>query len=135
VLRFPSRANEEEQPNLTSLIDVIFILLIFFMISTQFKKAQLPLELPAVEGRASRELDLSLVISIDENRRIYLGETPVDLKDIEEVLTAERSTNPEISLIMDCHRDISIEYVLNVLAEVKNAGIQSIKFRHESIRD
>ena len=44
-----SRYDEELVVNITSLIDVIFILLIFFMVSTQFKRSSLPLDLPRSE--------------------------------------------------------------------------------------
>ena len=54
MLHIPHK--EEELPvNITSLIDVIFILLIFFMVTTQFKKSALPLELPASEDTTEQD--------------------------------------------------------------------------------
>ena len=50
MLNFIKKTDEEELAiNITSMIDVIFILLIFFMVSTQFKKNSLPLDLPKSE--------------------------------------------------------------------------------------
>ena len=50
---FFSRRDEELVVNITSLIDVIFILLIFFMVSTQFKRSSLPLDLPKIPHKST----------------------------------------------------------------------------------
>ena len=56
--------SEEMEVNITSMIDVIFILLIFFMISTQFKKNSLPLDLP--HSQIQGQQDTFLVLSVNQ---------------------------------------------------------------------
>jgi biopolymer transport protein ExbD len=75
------RPHKREQPdiNLTPLIDVVFLLLIFFMVSTTFNDdARLRLQLPQVDGEpiASDELEL-LEIVIDAGGRFYVDDSQV----------------------------------------------------------
>jgi len=75
------RPHKREQPdiNLTPLIDVVFLLLIFFMVSTTFNDdARLRLQLPQVDGEpiASDELEL-LEIVIDASGRFYVDDSQV----------------------------------------------------------
>ncbi|HSM68390.1 MAG TPA: biopolymer transporter ExbD [Xanthomonadales bacterium] len=73
------RAEQEQDPeiNLTSLIDVVFLLLIFFMVSTTFERqAALKIDLPeasvAAEGQAQEPEKLELII--DRDGRMYLND-------------------------------------------------------------
>jgi len=74
--RQPSR--RPVQVSLTSLIDVLFILIIFFTVSSTWKEQPvLELDLPAA-GTASAQPVEDVVITIDAAGRIYFGETPID---------------------------------------------------------
>jgi len=66
-LNFRSHRREEVSVNLTPLIDVVFLLLIFFMVSTTFTKAsQLSIDLPEATGNPSESPDEQIEILIDE---------------------------------------------------------------------
>ena len=66
---------EEPEINLTPLIDVVFLLLIFFMVSTTFEhQSRIQIELPEATAEASKPDDESLEILIDAHGRYYLGE-------------------------------------------------------------
>ncbi|MDC7241209.1 MAG: biopolymer transporter ExbD [Spirochaetales bacterium] len=134
MLRF-HKQEAEEGMNLTPLIDVIFILLIFFMISTQFKSYTLPLELPEAGNTSSPELNDPLQISIDEEGLIYVEDRIVALEEMRQAVALEFSKNPDLVLVLDCHRETVFEKVLMVLSEVKDAGVSNIHFRHETLRD
>jgi len=71
---FYRRHKEELTLNLTPLIDVVFLLLIFFMVSTSFsRETQLALNLPNAEGQAA-ETDRDLIeISVDANGVYYIN--------------------------------------------------------------
>lgn len=64
-MRFASRARQEVDINLTPLIDVVFLLLIFFMVSTTFtRETHLSIDLPEASSQASRSADLQIEITI-----------------------------------------------------------------------
>ena len=64
-MKFSRRVRQEVEVNLTPLIDVVFLLLIFFMVSTTFtKETHLSIDLPEASSQSSRAADLQIEISI-----------------------------------------------------------------------
>jgi biopolymer transport protein ExbD len=64
-VKFSRRVRQEVEVNLTPLIDVVFLLLIFFMVSTTFtKETHLSIDLPEASSQTSRAADLQIEISI-----------------------------------------------------------------------
>ena len=69
-MKFPRQRREEVGINLTPLIDVVFLLLIFFMVSTTFtRETQLSIDLPEAKGTAAETTEQQIEILIDEGGR------------------------------------------------------------------
>jgi biopolymer transport protein ExbD len=106
----PDRSDERVDVNLTPLIDVVFLLLIFFMVSTTFDRhAKLKVELPEASAKTEQQLEDPVVLSIDakgnyfiddrqvvntqlETLKIALQKTVADKKDVSLVLRADAKT-------------------------------------------
>ncbi|MBT8130115.1 MAG: biopolymer transporter ExbD [Gammaproteobacteria bacterium] len=106
----PERNDERVDVNLTPLIDVVFLLLIFFMVSTTFDRhAKLKVELPEASAKQVQQQQQSIVLSIDakgnyfindrqlvntrlETLKIALQKTLADEKDVPLVLRADAKT-------------------------------------------
>lgn len=126
---------EELSVNITSMIDVIFILLIFFMVSTQFKKSSLPLELPKTEVSETADEDNSTkVIAVNENS-IELDSQIVQMAELEEKLKELYLKNPDLAISLECERTVEFERVVQILTKVQNAGISKIGIIHETLDD
>ncbi len=125
---------EEELPvNITSMIDVIFMLLIFFMVSTQFKKSSLPLDLPKTEESVTTSEDSSTKILAVNNDSIELGEETVTMDELENKLRKIYESNPETSISLECEKTVEFERVVQILTKVQNAGISKIGIIHETL--
>jgi biopolymer transport protein ExbD len=106
----PDRSDERVDINLTPLIDVVFLLLIFFMVSTTFDRhAKLKVELPEASAKMQQQQDESVVLAIDakgnyfindrqlvntqlDTLKIALQKTVADKKDVSLVLRADART-------------------------------------------
>jgi len=106
----PDRSDERVDVNLTPLIDVVFLLLIFFMVSTTFDRhAKLKVELPEASAKTEQQLEEPVVLSIDvkgnyfindrqvvntqlDTLKIALQKTIADKKDVSLVLRADAKT-------------------------------------------
>ena len=106
----PDRSDERVDVNLTPLIDVVFLLLIFFMVSTTFDRhAKLKVELPEASAKTEQQLEDPVILSIDakgnyfindrqvvntqlETLKIALQKTVADKKDVSLVLRADAKT-------------------------------------------
>ena len=128
---FLSRYDEELVVNITSLIDVIFILLIVFMVSTQFKKSSLPLDLPRSED-TTQEHNTTKVLAVTADAMELDGDK-ITLEALENVLAALYAREPELVLSLECERTVEFERIVQILTKIQAAGISRIGIVHEPL--
>jgi len=89
----PGHKEENVEVNLTPLIDVVFLLLIFFMVSTTFDRhARLKVSLPESSAKASQQQVEPLVLSIDARGNYFLNERQLVNKQLDTLKQAIRKT-------------------------------------------
>ena len=128
---FVSRYDEELVVNITSLIDVIFILLIFFMVSTQFKRSSLPLDLPRSED-TTQEHNTTKVLAVTAENMELDGDA-VTLEALQDTLAAFYAREPELALSLECERTVEFERIVQILTKIQGAGISRIGIVHEPL--
>ncbi|HBS26162.1 MAG TPA: biopolymer transporter ExbD [Gammaproteobacteria bacterium] len=78
-MKFSTRTEEELTIGLTPLIDVVFILLIFFMVTTTFdRSSELRIDLPEAGAQASKDKSKKLEIAIDSKGQYYINQVKVN---------------------------------------------------------
>lgn len=112
------------KPDLTSLIDVIFLLIIFFMISTTFNNyGSIPIDLPSstVENKKNEK---TIEIIVDKNEQIYITEEgknqKINLEDLDSYLPGVK----EVTISAD--REIQYQKVMDVMTKVKENEIENM---------
>lgn len=89
----PDHKEESVEVNLTALIDVVFLLLIFFMVTTTFDRhARLKVSLPESSTKATQQQDEPLVLSIDAQGNYFLNERQIINQQLETLKQALRKT-------------------------------------------
>lgn len=90
----PDRKKEDDiDVNLTPLIDVVFLLLIFFMVSTTFDRyANLKVQLPEASNKVQQNADTPLVLSIDARGNYFVDQRQVVNTSLETLKTAIQQT-------------------------------------------
>lgn len=126
-----SRHDEELVVNITSLIDVIFILLIFFMVSTQFKRSSLPLDLPQSED-TTQEQNATKVLAVTAEA-IELDGSSVTLETLQAELTVLYQENSELALSLECERTVDFERIVQILTKIQAVGISRIGIVHDPL--
>ena len=117
---------QEREKNLTPLIDCVFLLLIFFMVTTVFKQPyRLQVELPqARHARAAEEK--KLVASITADGRMEINREPVDQGDLDQVLLRAKQSTGSLTLILRTDKEAKHKWVLLILAAAKRVGVDTI---------
>ena len=110
--------------DLTPLIDVVFLLLIFFMVSTTFNKYhQIEIDVPQAKIEDSKK-ELPLEIIIDKDGKYFTlkdGKTSeVDINNLPEVLNGVK----EVSITAD--KNLKYQIVVDTIAKVKKQGIENL---------
>ena len=118
--------------NVTSLVDVMFCLLIMFMVATPLmSKEKLPIEIPKAKGNEISEEELLYsVISIDSQGNVYLGVLPLaaEKEKWSEELAANQKLKDDKRAFIQGDENVPMEKVIDVLAALKEAGITQVGF-------
>ena len=120
--------------NLTPLIDVVFLLLIFFMVSTSFSElTQLTVNLPEADG-ASAPDEIGLVVVIDSAGNVTVGGDPVpnEAEGLYHALAAAVSGNVDIPVTLSADAMTPHQYVVMVLDVASLLGLQCVTIATES---
>ncbi|XKE46762.1 biopolymer transporter ExbD [Halomonas organivorans] len=126
-MRVPRTRREPVEVNLTPLIDVVFLLLIFFMVSTTFETRQaLELELPeSVTGVAAEVSPVTVVVTADGGYR--LGDRILAADELGEALAAEAERAREHGLVVEADARAAHADVVRVLDRAGAQGIRRVR--------
>ena len=121
--------------NLTPLIDVVFLLLIFFMVSTSFSElTQLTVNLPEADG-ASAPDEIGLVVVIDSAGNVTVGGDPVpnEAEGVYRALEAAANGNFDLPVTLSADAMTPHQYVVMVLDVASLLGLQRVTIATESM--
>lgn len=114
--------------DLSPLIDVVFLLLIFFMVSTRFKDDHgLDLNLPQSESQQAKQSD-QLTIAVDQKGTILLGEREISMEALKEGIQAELAKLEKKMVVLKVDKNVSHGVVVSVMDAAKTAGAEGITF-------
>lgn len=126
-MKFARRRPDEPTINLTSLIDIVFLLLIFFMVSTRFiDEAHLSLTLPAASQAASAARDDPIEVIVDARNRYYVGGAAVAAKRLAAALHTRHVRHPDRSLVLRADGQASHQAVVRVLDVAAAQGFERV---------
>ena len=113
--------------NVTPLLDLAFLLLIIFMITTPLMENKTDLVLPT--GDASKNaVDPAavLTISMDRNGLVQLGGEDTAMEQVTDALIARKAERPDLAVIVRSHKELPVQTLMNVLDAVKRAEITKV---------
>ncbi len=122
LVHWKRRARYQIQPPLTSLIDIVFLLLIFFLLTTNFIADQgIDVNLPEASA-SSPQTRQEITVHIDPKGRVYLGETLIDFNDLFDQLASRISDDPDQRVVIKADRSIPLDRAVQVMDIAKAAG-------------
>ncbi len=127
----PLKTHLDDQPtlNLTPMIDVVFLLIIFFMVGTKFSELErkIGLRVPEVSDRgALTAAPEKRVVSVYRDGAITLDRAPVTLSELTEQLAAARSQYPDLGVLVRGDAAGEFQRVAEVLNACKQAGVREL---------
>jgi len=115
----------------SSLADMAFLLLIFFMVSTVFPKEK-PKKLDWPEADATKKLDEArkdiLHVFIEEDGAIYINDMPVPPAQVNAVIQPIHTENPQLVIVLRADREVAYQHVANVMTELQEARTVRLTF-------
>ena len=127
--RFSDRHNLTtlSELNVTPLLDLAFVLLIIFMITTPLMDNSVDLVIPSSEA-AARAVDPSTVqtISINRDAEIRFNGEPTTLVQLESELVAMKASRPELAVVIRSHKELPVQKLIDAMDVVQRAKITKL---------
>jgi biopolymer transport protein ExbD len=120
--------------NLAPMIDVVFLLLIFFMVATTFaqQEKEMSLDLPTAEsGDESQSVPDDIVINLMTDGRMRIGGEDVDEEALEALLVRAARANSETPVTIRGDRDVILQRLVQVMDACRRAGLTDIGIVHQ----
>jgi biopolymer transport protein TolR len=111
--------------NVTSLIDVVLVLLIVFMITAPIMQGGLDVELPRAEARPLQPKE-GMVVSVNRDGKVYVDNTPVSYRDFRATFRALVSQRKPEGVYLQADARVAYGEVVKVLAVIRTAGIVNV---------
>ena len=122
------KARMEHSPQfmIIPMIDIIFFLLVFFMMSTLYMTSQetIPVNLPAAKS-ANSDVVKSLQVTVASDGKLYLGKEAMSLPELKAKLTQE-AKSADIAVALRADKAVDYGTFIGVMDELKTSGIQRI---------
>ncbi len=112
--------------NITPFVDVMLVLLIIFMVTAPLVQHGVDVDLPKVTAKniaADQEL---LTITLTKDKKIFLNKMQVDISQLREKLIKIIKQRTDNQMFFKADRTLPYEFVIQVMAEIKNAGIEKL---------
>lgn len=126
-----SQAGDEEAIQLTPMLDVVFIMLIFFIVTASFvKEAGIQVERPDAET-AERKVRASILIAISRNNEVWIQKKRVDVRAVRTTVERLLAENPKGSVVIQADSKSSHGLFVKVMDQAKLAGAQEVAIAAE----
>lgn len=112
--------------NLTPLIDMVFILLIFFMVTASFtKESGIEVDRPSAQTTIRQE-QASLIIAINKEGEIWIDNKQVDIRSIRAHIEQLHTQNPEGAVIIMADKNALTGITVDVLDQIRLSGVSNV---------
>jgi biopolymer transport protein ExbD len=117
---------EEAEINITPMLDIVFIMLIFFIVTTSFtKETGAAINKPEAEQAVALR-NGTILIGIKANDDIWMAKRSVQLREVRQMVERARGENPEGSVVIVADRGARVGTVTQVMDQVRMAGVEGV---------
>jgi len=126
--RFPFYRNEDEETeiNMTPMLDVVFIMLIFFIVTTSFvRETGVEVNRPLAESSATLPQN-AILVAITDSNQIWIDRHRIDTRAVRRNIERLLAENPDSTVVIQADQSSPTGTLINVLDQAKLAGAKNI---------
>ena len=126
-MRRHSAGNDDEAGiDLTPMLDVVFIMLILFIVTSTFiKTTGIEVNTPTADSSEEQPKG-NILIAVDPNGEIWIDRQQVDIRAVRAAVERMRVDQPESSVVVQADQDARSGLVIQVMDQVRMAGVQDV---------
>lgn len=127
----PQKAREEAQIDLTSMLDIVFIMLIFFIVTSSFvRESGVEVNRPEASHAVSQK-SAGIFVAVTAANDIYIDKRMIDVERVQATLEHLLLDKPDASLVIQADEQAYNGTVVKVMDAAKGAGIRNIALAAE----
>jgi len=111
--------------NVTSLVDVMMVLLIIFMISAPFMRAGVKVDLPKAGERESQP-QRAVIIAIDRSNQLFVNQEKVTMENLAARVKQLHNSSPNLPDLLEGDAAVAYGQVIKIMDAVRRAGIENV---------
>ncbi|MFC2954125.1 ExbD/TolR family protein [Marinicaulis aureus] len=128
-----SAAEDEEDVNVTPLLDIVFIMLIFFIVTSTFvKEPGIEVDRPGAVSAEQRKL-ASIIVAISENDEIWINKERVELDEVRAVVEQLRRENPKGTAVVQADAKSKTRLLVEVVTQIRSTGVADVAVSTEDV--
>ena len=131
MIRRRKRPAEDSTIDITPMLDIVFIMLISFIVTTTFiKETGVEVNRPNASTAVADERG-NILIAITENNEIYIDKRLIDLRAVRANVERLKAENPEGSVIIQADQNSKTGLLVETMDQVRLAGVQNVSIAAE----
>ncbi|OOE40023.1 biopolymer transporter ExbD [Salinivibrio kushneri] len=130
--RYSNEGNEEAAIDMTPMLDIVFIMLIFFIVTTSFvKEAGIDVNRPSA-NTAQTVSKGNIMVAVGPAGDVWVDKRRVDVDAVRANIERLRAESPEGAVVIQADQEASAGVVVDVMDQIKMAGVDSISIAAKS---
>ena len=118
--------SDETELDMTPMLDIVFIMLIFFIVTTSFvKESGIEVNPPAAATSQAQE-NANIFIAINADGDVWIDKREVDIRTVKAIVSRLHASMPEAAVVIQADRKSSTEQLIQVMDQLRQAGIDDI---------
>lgn len=125
--RRPKKANQPPQLMLSPMIDMIFLLLVFFIVGTMYMSElrSIPVQLPQAKNSETLKKS-SFTVSIKKDGSLFLDDIPIELQQLLKNVKIENENNPKFFVMIRAEEEVNYKTVIKLIDELRGVGVSRL---------
>ena len=126
-MRRKRRESDEAIINVTPMLDIVFIMLIFFIVTTSFvKEFAVDMSRPSNEPPKTEKLSEVIFVRIDDTGQIFVRDRLTDIRAVRANIVSGLAQKPDASVVIAAARDADVGILVRVVDQARMAGAQQV---------
>lgn len=116
--------------NIVPLVDVLTVLLFFFLVTMQFKQvSSLNITVPKIETAGENEITEQIVIALSPEGEFYLNDQPVEKVQLENAVKLAGELTPDMPVLLIADEDVPLKHVTEVMDICRSSQLNKIRLQ------
>lgn len=119
--------DEESKIDMTPMLDIVFIMLIFFIVTTSFvRESGIDINRPIAKSTQKKSKSNNILVAITQNEEIWIDKRQIDLRALRANIQRLSANEDEVSVIIQADVSAKTGILVAVMDQIKMAGIEAI---------